>query len=119
MDAIDSYLDEVTAAIRAISRSDVRAVVDALEAVWAAGATTYVIGNGGSASTASHMMNDLSKFTIVTGKRRFRAVALTDNAYLGQKALALGAACAPPCLGDPGPFVTDGLDAAMHLHILR
>lgn len=82
MDAIDSYLDEVTAAIRAISRSDVRAVVDALEAVWAAGATTYVIGNGGSASTASHMMNDLSKFTIVTGKRRFRAVALTDNVPL-------------------------------------
>jgi D-sedoheptulose 7-phosphate isomerase len=82
VDAIDRYLEEIEAAVRAISRDDVRAVVDALEAVWAADATAYVIGNGGSASTASHMMNDLCKFTIVPGKRRFRAVALTDNVPL-------------------------------------
>jgi len=82
VDAIDAYLDEVIAAIRALPRPDVRAIVDALEAVWAADGTTYLIGNGGSASTASHMMNDLCKFTLVPGKRRFRAVALTDNVPL-------------------------------------
>jgi D-sedoheptulose 7-phosphate isomerase len=82
MDAIDRYLDEVLAAIGAIARTDVRAVVDALESVWRADGTAYLIGNGGSASTASHMMNDLCKFTIVPGKRRFRAVALTDNVPL-------------------------------------
>ncbi|HXP93536.1 MAG TPA: SIS domain-containing protein, partial [Candidatus Binatia bacterium] len=38
--------------------------------------------NGGSASTASHMMNDLMKFTSIDGCRRFRAVALTDNVPL-------------------------------------
>jgi D-sedoheptulose 7-phosphate isomerase len=82
VDAIDVYLDEVQAAIGAISRESVRQIVDALEAVWATEATTYLIGNGGSASTASHMMNDLSKFTVVPGKTRFRAIALTDNVPL-------------------------------------
>jgi D-sedoheptulose 7-phosphate isomerase len=38
-----------------------------------------VIGNGGSAATASHMMNDLMKCTLVPGQPRFRAIALTDN----------------------------------------
>jgi D-sedoheptulose 7-phosphate isomerase len=82
MDAIDTYLDEVQAAIGAISRESVRRIVDALETVWATDGTTYLIGNGGSASTASHMMNDLNKFTTVPGRRRFRAVALTDNVPL-------------------------------------
>jgi D-sedoheptulose 7-phosphate isomerase len=82
MDAIDAYLNEVQAAIGAISRSCVRSVVDALEEVWERNRTVYVIGNGGSASTASHMMNDLNKFTVVPDRKRFRALALTDNVPL-------------------------------------
>jgi D-sedoheptulose 7-phosphate isomerase len=39
----------------------------------------YIMGNGGSASTASHFVGDLSKGTIVEGFPRFRAMALTDN----------------------------------------
>lgn len=78
-DRVSSYLDAVEAVIRSISRSDVRAVVDRLFLGWQQGSTTYIIGNGGSASTASHMMNDLSKMTTVAGAQRFRAIALTDN----------------------------------------
>ncbi len=78
-DPIDRYLDEVISAIAAIDRNTVRAVVDALEAVWLRDGTTFLIGNGGSASTASHMMNDLTKFTACAGTTRFRAIALTDN----------------------------------------
>ena len=48
---------------RSISRADVRAVVDRLFDGWQQRRTTYIIGNGGSASTASHMMNDLNKMT--------------------------------------------------------
>jgi D-sedoheptulose 7-phosphate isomerase len=62
-----------------IDRDAVRAVVDRLFACWSAGGTTYLIGNGGSAATASHMMNDLLKCTLVAGQPRFRSVALTDN----------------------------------------
>ncbi len=42
-------------------------------------ATIYIIGNGGSASTASHMSADLSKGTSCPPYRRLRVVSLTDN----------------------------------------
>jgi len=79
MDMVTRYLDEIEAAVRLIDRDAVRRVVDTLFACWQRGGTTYVIGNGGSAATASHMMNDLMKCTIVEGQARFRAIALTDN----------------------------------------
>ena len=37
------------------------------------------MGNGGSASTASHFVNGLSQGATVEGKMRFRAIGLTDN----------------------------------------
>jgi D-sedoheptulose 7-phosphate isomerase len=79
MDMVDVYLNETERAVRLIDRDAVRAVVDRLFACWSAGGTTYLIGNGGSAATASHMMNDLLKCTLVPGQPRFRSVALTDN----------------------------------------
>ena len=79
MDMVERYLGEVEDAIRLIDRAAVRSVVDALYACWKRGGTTFVIGNGGSAATASHMMNDLIKCTIVEGQARVRAIALTDN----------------------------------------
>ncbi|HTU69712.1 MAG TPA: SIS domain-containing protein [Candidatus Baltobacteraceae bacterium] len=78
-DRISTYLEEIEGIVKSISRSDVRRVVDRLFEGWQQGQTTYIIGNGGSASTGSHMMNDLSKMTTIEGKRRFRAIALTDN----------------------------------------
>jgi D-sedoheptulose 7-phosphate isomerase len=41
-----------------------------------------VIGNGGSASTASHMAADLAKNTIGPNMRRFRIHSLNDNISL-------------------------------------
>jgi D-sedoheptulose 7-phosphate isomerase len=79
MDMVERYLGEIEAAVKRIDRDAVRAVVEALFACWERGGTTYLVGNGGSAATASHMTNDLTKCTIVEGRRRFRAVALTDN----------------------------------------
>lgn len=78
-DGVSAYLDDAQEIVKSISRSDVRAVVDRLFAGWLEKQTTYIIGNGGSAATASHMMNDLSKMTSIEGLPRFRAVALTDN----------------------------------------
>jgi D-sedoheptulose 7-phosphate isomerase len=50
-----------------------------LHRAWAHRAQIFLLGNGGSASTASHMANDLSKATIVPGQPRMRVIALTDN----------------------------------------
>jgi D-sedoheptulose 7-phosphate isomerase len=82
MEIIERYLGEVEDAIRGISRADVSVVVDLLEACWQNRKTAFLVGNGGSASTASHMMNDLNKMTQVPGAHRFRAIALTDNVPL-------------------------------------
>jgi D-sedoheptulose 7-phosphate isomerase len=79
MNTIDMYLAELESVIHNLSRAEVEAVADALMAAWRARKQIFIIGNGGSAATASHMMNDLNKFTRVEGKPRFRAIALTDN----------------------------------------
>ena len=57
-----------------------------IEAAHAAGKQIFVIGNGGSAATASHMMNDLCKGTLGhkgdAPWKRFKVIALTDNVSL-------------------------------------
>ena len=46
------------------------------------GRKVFFLGNGGSASTASHMAVDFSKGTVVQGQPRLRAISLTDNVGL-------------------------------------
>ena len=79
MALIDTYLVELESVIRNLSRADIDAVADALMAAWRERRTVFIAGNGGSAATASHMMNDLNKYVSVEGRARFRALALTDN----------------------------------------
>jgi D-sedoheptulose 7-phosphate isomerase len=79
MDSIELYLTELEQVIHNLSRAEVGAVADALMDAWRRHQQIFIIGNGGSAATASHMMNDLNKFTRVEGQPRFRAIALTDN----------------------------------------
>jgi len=43
------------------------------------GKTIYTAGNGGSASTASHLCNDLLKGCRVNGREGFKAVCLADS----------------------------------------
>lgn len=82
MDVVDRYLDGLREMLDRLRRDDIRRVVSALEDAWRRGKTVYLVGNGGSAATASHMMNDLNKMTRVAGQPRVRAVALTDNVPL-------------------------------------
>lgn len=54
-------------------------MVDTLHRARLTDQQVFVIGNGGSASTASHMACDLGKNTAIPGHPRFRVMALTDN----------------------------------------
>ncbi|MGH7775156.1 MAG: D-sedoheptulose-7-phosphate isomerase [Candidatus Binatia bacterium] len=54
-------------------------VVERLNAARDTGAMVYVAGNGGSAATASHWVNDLGKATKRLGKMPMRAMSLSDN----------------------------------------
>jgi D-sedoheptulose 7-phosphate isomerase len=79
---INTYLQEFESIIERISRDDIDRVIKLLYEAWREGRQVFLAGNGGSASTATHFACDLAKFTSVEGKRRFRALALTDNAPL-------------------------------------
>jgi D-sedoheptulose 7-phosphate isomerase len=46
------------------------------------GSTVFILGNGGSAATASHFACDLAKGTQVRGLPAFRVISLNDNVPL-------------------------------------
>ena len=74
------YLAEV---LTALDTAAVAQIVDELETTRAAGHTIFIAGNGGSAATASHMVNDLVFGTrTADGRPTFRAVSLSDATSL-------------------------------------
>jgi len=77
--AIQRYLEEVQTTLAALPLEPISDVVDVLLSANYVGSTVFTMGNGGSASTASHFACDLAKGTITPGRPRFRVVALTDN----------------------------------------
>jgi D-sedoheptulose 7-phosphate isomerase len=82
MDQLDAYLTTLAQTLAATPRAPLRMIEDALWETYERDGTIIVCGNGGSAATASHFACDLAKWTIHPQKRRFRALALTDNTPL-------------------------------------
>lgn len=82
MNPIRKYLVETQNIIENLCDETIAEIVSVLFEAWKRQSQIFIMGNGGSASTASHMMNDLSKATIVTNKHRMRVLALTDNISL-------------------------------------
>ena len=78
-DPLNQYLIELEEAVRLLRRDALWQATQTLFDAWRRGAQIFILGNGGSAATASHMANDLNKLTITPGKPRFKAIALTDN----------------------------------------
>lgn len=79
MPTFDDYLAGLSRALDGVDRKALDAMVAALREAHAADTFIYVCGNGGSAATASHMVNDLVKAPAdASGCRPFRAMALTD-----------------------------------------
>ena len=79
---ISNYLDDMARVTAALPREDIDAAIELLFSTWQNDGTVYTAGNGGSASTASHMACDLAKWTWCEGKRRMRALSLNDNMSL-------------------------------------
>lgn len=74
-----TYFHEMCDVIRRIELDDVAKVIDLLYDTWLDRGTVYMMGNGGSASTATHFVCDLAKCTIVEGAHRFKVIGLNDN----------------------------------------
>lgn len=80
------YLHKLKGVLDRLPLAEFERVAQALESAYAADKQIFIIGNGGSAATASHMMNDLAKGTLGhkgdAPWKRFRVIALTDNVSL-------------------------------------
>ncbi|HXG20840.1 MAG TPA: SIS domain-containing protein [Methylomirabilota bacterium] len=74
-----NYLRAFTLLLQRVDLDAVTRVVERLRRVRDEGATVYVAGNGGSAATASHWVNDLGKTTKRSGRAPLRVVGLSDN----------------------------------------
>jgi D-sedoheptulose 7-phosphate isomerase len=79
---IRQYLDQVQHVLTKLPMERLCEMVDVLLSANYVGSTVFVVGNGGSAATASHFAGDLAKGTITPGRPRFRVMALTDNVPL-------------------------------------
>jgi len=79
---IDKYMDEVKDIIDNIDRDQIAKAIDILFEAWKNNNNVYFIGCGGSLGTASHFAADLSKTTMIKGKKRFKSISLVDNPSL-------------------------------------
>jgi D-sedoheptulose 7-phosphate isomerase len=79
---IEGFFSDLKDVIEEVSIADIEQVIQVLFDAWQRGSTVFLIGNGGSAGTASHFAADLCKCTVTAGKLRLKASSLTDNIAL-------------------------------------
>jgi D-sedoheptulose 7-phosphate isomerase len=75
-----AHLRALEALLQGVDLDAVERVVHRLRSIRDSGGTVYAAGNGGSASTASHWVNDLCKAARGEGREPIRALSLSDNA---------------------------------------
>jgi D-sedoheptulose 7-phosphate isomerase len=74
----NNYVDYLTGVLKNINVDEIAQIVDCLTDARERGAQIFVIGNGGSASTASHFANDLAIGTRLQ-KTPLKVLSLVDN----------------------------------------
>ena len=81
-----NYVRSLTAALNGLDLSTITRVIDALWEAYQRDRQIFVVGNGGSAASASHIVTDLTKGTLGhrgdAPARPIRALSLTDNLAL-------------------------------------
>ena len=79
MTFVDNYKAEVRHAIDSIDSSKVQQAIEWFAEARSSGATIFICGNGGSASTASHFVCDVLKGASFNRSEKFRIIAFTDQ----------------------------------------
>ena len=80
-DSVNSFLRQQKLCIEKTFKQteDIVKIIDTLINTRNKGKKIYTMGNGGSASTASHFVSDLLKTAITKEDKRFTAISLVDN----------------------------------------
>jgi D-sedoheptulose 7-phosphate isomerase len=76
---VQQYLSSLQETIQQLPVHLVEQLIDILQEARLAGRQVFIMGNGGSASTASHFVCDLAKNTRREGWPHFKVIGLTDN----------------------------------------
>jgi len=79
---VQSYFKDLEQVVSNISKDDIIKTIELIKKARENGKRIFIIGNGGSASTATHFACDLNKYTSVDNKKRFKAISLLDNVPL-------------------------------------
>jgi len=76
---VQDYITTVVKEIEQLPINQIENVVDTLQEARLSGRKVFIMGNGGSASTASHFVCDLAKNTRHENWPPFKVIGLTDN----------------------------------------
>ncbi|MFC1944192.1 SIS domain-containing protein [Chloroflexota bacterium] len=76
---VRGYIEEVRSTLSRLPVEEIERIVEVLEKARAERRRVFILGNGGSAATASHFACDLGKGAMRPDRPRMRAIALTDN----------------------------------------
>ena len=76
------YMQDMQDAVAGVDQAEVLACSSVISGAWRQNRRVFLIGNGGSASTASHLASDLAKRTGGIAARPLRAQSLTDHVEL-------------------------------------
>lgn len=79
MEFIQNYISTLQLTMDQLPRQSIADVITILQQARMKGSQVFILGNGGSASTASHFACDLAKNTRQEGLPHFRVIGLTDN----------------------------------------
>jgi len=79
MELIQNYISTLQLTMDQLPRQLIADVINLLQQARRMGNQVFILGNGGSASTASHFACDLAKNTRKEGLPHFRVISLTDN----------------------------------------
>ena len=82
MEFIQDYISNLQLTMDQLPHQLIADVIDLLQQARRKGSQVFILGNGGSASTASHFACDLAKNTRQEGLPHFRVIGLTDNMAL-------------------------------------
>jgi D-sedoheptulose 7-phosphate isomerase len=76
---ISAYFEREKATLDAISKEDLNTLMNLLVDAKNEGKTIFIMGNGGSAATASHYVCDFNKGISLGKEKMFKFICLNDN----------------------------------------
>lgn len=79
MQRVIDYVTTLQETINQFPKDEIVRVIELLHSARLTGKQIFIMGNGGSASTATHMVCDLAKNTRKMGCPHFKVIGLSDN----------------------------------------